>query len=198
MKKIVKIFIGIFIGVIMLIILSPVLTWVLFFYETDKYEKDRPLRDEIYKIPENIEYNEPKRGDEYYSNKPETIFIEDDYEKSIIDFELFDTMNRSGFYHYYIWLNNIDKGTVYLKAFEYNTNSQFRIGDTDINITEFHNIMKKYGPRFFVVEAFTGLFLGGEGRYYLARFELWYRSEDDDLDKLILTKLYIIRDFSLD
>ena len=160
-------------------LIYKLLEWV------DESQKER------YKIDENANYTEPEREhfDYHIQRENNTLSITESAEKDSIDFELRISDESYGFYHYYVWLKNADKGTVYLKAFEYNHNELLRTGDTDIQIDTMHNGMIKCGPRFFVI---SDDFCVDD---YLAKFELWYKPENSSKAQKLVTKTYKVSGF---
>jgi hypothetical protein len=144
-----------------------------------------------YKIDENANYMEPEREhfDYHIQRDNDILSITESVEKDSIDFELYISDTSYGFYHYYVWLKNADKGTVYIKAFEYNHNELLRTGDTHIQIDTMHNGMIKCGPRFFMIWDDFGV------RDYLAKFELWYKPENSSKSQKLVTKTYKVSGF---
>ena len=144
-----------------------------------------------YKIDENVNYIEPEY--EYFDydiqRENNILTITESAEKDSIDFELYISDHSYGFYHYYVWLPNADKGTLYLKAFEYNHNKRLRIGNTDILIDTKQSGMIKCGPKFFMIH--NDLFVSD----YLAKVELWYKPENSGKVQKLLTKIYKVAGF---
>jgi len=137
-------------------------------------------------IPDNIEINMP-RGDRHHDiyYKPETDEIRDS-----IDFELYCGF-QGGLYWYYAWINNLEAGKIYLKAYEYTGNTELSsrrlLQATEIEIDNTGENITTIGPiRFTIYE-------GDWGKYYAARFELWYKPSDNTKYEMRLSeKNYLI------
>ncbi|PZF71439.1 hypothetical protein DN068_19315 [Taibaiella soli] len=117
-------------------------------------------------IPHNITINIPS----------DTTFSPSDI---LSDFQLYKGGQR-GFYNYAIWIKNIEKGYCYLKAFEITHNDPlsakelkadsridvFNPSDTTIHLGM--GLNKYGGPKNFII------YEGDWGKFYAARFELWF------------------------
>jgi|GEM_PF-4319224 len=187
--------------IIIVLLLSPFLFFVIWKIFPVDWEKSYIKLREKYRIMENVIYLEPNiEYYSYYDRNNDVILVNDDFEKTI-DFEIFECGIGDGFYHYYVWLNNINEaGVIYLKAFEYNTNNPLRLSPNAFFIDTYHFETKKYGPVFFV--NYTDFI----SEYYLAKFELWFSpGNTDDLklmyrpeykyDQKILIKVYKVKGF---
>ena len=158
----------------------------------DCYCNELSERDE-----EKIGYFTPQESDyifhgdaaKNHRNKEYFIIEESDY-KDTVDFELYANY---GDFWYSVWINAIDTGTVYLKA--------YRIGkirdihslglekETGMEIYNHGNGFVKCGPRYFSMHAefFETDYL------YLARFELWYKPKNSDEERKLTSKIYKVR-----
>jgi len=190
-KILVRIIIGILISIPLLFMGLYIASPFLFALWAREFDRQQPLRDERFRIPENAVYLTPAY--EWLSHHHderafEILFENSETEK--IDFQLFFSGWGEGFYHYYVWIEGLDEGSVQLRAFEYNTNTPLRMKYTDIPISEYHFEMKRYGPRRFLISTNFHTTL----RFYLARFELWHIDENNN-DQLLLTKIYRVSGF---
>jgi hypothetical protein len=158
----------------------------------DCYCNELSERDE-----EKIGYFTPQESDyifhgdaaKNHRNKEYFITEESDY-KDTVDFELYANY---GDFWYSVWINAIDTGTVYLKA--------YRIGkirdihslglekETGMEIYNHGNGFVKCGPRYFSM--YAGLLEAD--CLYLARFELWYKPKNSDEERKLTSKIYKVR-----
>lgn len=168
-------FIILFVSIVFLTIYSFSMFWV---YQSrpDKFADNL-------KIPENIDIN-----------IPQSLFLVEESRDSImknkIDFDLYASF-QPGLYEYDFWVDKIDSGIIYLKAFE--VTQEYRLSEEDL-IEK--SLIHVYNPtdsiaRFGTTKHFT-IYEGDWGKPYAARFELWYKSENSDTEKKILEKVYKI------
>ena len=139
------------------------------------------------KIPKNIELNIPI--DE--NLRPDNRGLET---KEIQDFELYQT-ELPGIYEFTIWTEKIEKGTVFLKAYEITNeyslsaseirqNSAIKISNPTIEIKEF-------GPSTFMIKE------GDWGKFYAARFEVWFFPDNtSEGERKLMEKIYKIEGYS--
>jgi hypothetical protein len=151
--------------------------------------------------PESItDYFEPIKceycwNSEYSERIRRRIFtIEESDEKSTADFELYESTLRQGFYEYYVWINTVDTGIVYLKAVKIGNLGLLaplvRL-DTETRM-EVHNQSDgfvKCGPMLFMIHQTFWL------RSYLAMFELWYEPKNGGANRKLATKIYKVKGF---
>jgi hypothetical protein len=137
-------------------------------------------------IPDDIVKNIPK-GEKhqgiYYI--PETM-----EDKDYIDIELYYGL-QGGIYWYYAWLDNVETGSIYLKAYEYTKNielsSERLLQKTEIEIDDIGENVIKIGPKEFTI------YEGDWDKYYVARFELWYKPLDNRKNEIkLIEKNYLI------
>ena len=97
-------------------------------------------------IPNDIEINIPK-GEKHpgKGDIPETI-----ENKDYIDIELYNGL-QGGQYWYYAWLDNLETGKIYLKAYEYTKNTELSseqlLQKTEIEIDDIGENVIKTGPK---------------------------------------------------
>ena len=101
--------------------------------------------------------------------------------------------NQPGTYKYQVFLNKIEKGTVYLKMFDLTTNrilSEKEIAkDTKVKVENPSDELKEFplSKQFNVQE-------GDWGDYYGSRVEVWFKPEDaSQPERKLLVKNYVIQ-----
>ncbi|GHT58434.1 hypothetical protein FACS18945_4310 [Bacteroidia bacterium] len=142
-----------------------------------------------------INYFEPQQGDFDWLYDEKEVAIVSTNEKDMIDFELYKSKYDRGIYEYYVWVD-IDTGMVYLKAFKIKKiiwdeplSVEGLKRDSPMEIDNRSNNFVKCGPRRFVIlEDFWV-------ENYLAKFELWYKPQNDEKEKLLISKIYKIEGF---
>lgn len=156
-----------------------------FFYSIAMFWKDQSMPDtyaDNLKIPTNIQINEPL-------DQTEPSNIAD------IDFYIYNSM-QPGLYQYAFWTKSIDKGKIYLKAFEVTQNdplSSDRLKESS-TISVFNStdslVMfqmdkgnSEYGRPFTIYE-------GDWGKPYAARFELWFIPDNGGQERKLIEKTY--------
>lgn len=153
----------------------------LFFIETVDGDK---WADNI-TIPENIELHIPK-GDGFQT-RPDSII---NLERNKIDFELYNSF-QPGLYEYDFWIGKIESGTVYLKAFEITQEyplstdrlpkrSSIKVENTTNELMTFRT-----GNHFTIYE-------GDWGKPYAARFEVWFKPNNNGQERKLIEKIYKI------
>jgi len=136
-------------------------------------------------IPENIDLNLPK-GDGFQT-RPDSINA---LVKNEVDFELYNSF-QPGLYEYDVWLNKIENGTVYLKAFEITQEYQLSIGrllkQSSIKVNNQSDKILKFESN----GHFT-IYEGDWGKPYAARFEIWFKPNNKDKERKLIEKIYKI------
>ncbi|MBB4080846.1 hypothetical protein GGR28_003485 [Lewinella aquimaris] len=172
--KILKI-ISISVGLLVLLVIG-------LFWGSNSYYEGQDSK--LYNIDfsEDEDYQKPT---EYLSNKEidslKTIKVES------AKIEIIGT-GYSG-YDFYMWHKPTEKGEIYIKAFEVTENrrlSEWKLTNRTRNIVT--------GPSE-DFKLFTGNTVVDEGtfeKYYPARFELWFKSSDDETEKKLTEKSYFI------
>lgn len=108
------------------------------------------------------------------------------------DILLYDHL-RPGTYKYDVFLNKIEKGKVYLKIFDFNTNRILSAAEvkkkSQIEVFNSTNELKEFNlDDDFIVEE------GDWGDYYGSKVEVWFKPEDDTKpERRILSKNYVIQ-----
>jgi hypothetical protein len=183
LKKIISIIIIIF--VLFIIGCTVIYCAIPMFLASAMRDSADHFADEL-EIPNDIEINIPKgekHHDIYYI--PETTESKDD-----IDIELYYGL-QGGMYWYFAWLDNVETGKIYLKAYEYTKNielsSEQLLKKTEIEIDGIGENVVKAGPKEFTI------YEGDWEKYYVARFELWYKPLDNRKKEIkLLEKNYLI------
>ena len=133
-------------------------------------------------IPEGENYQKPT---EYLNNKEV-----DSLKALTVDSEKIEIIGTgySG-YDFYMWHKPTEKGEIYIKAFEITKNqrlSEWKLTNRTKNtISELSDDYR----------LFTGSTVIDEGtfeKYYPARFELWFKSANDEIEKKLTEKSYLI------
>ncbi len=156
-----------------------------FFYSIALFWKDQSMPDtyaDNLKIPTTIKINEPL-------DQTEPTNIAD------IDFYIYNSM-QPGLYQYAFWTKRIDKGKIYLKAFEITQNNPLS-GDrlkesstisvynpTDsLVMFQMDKGNSQYGRPFTIYE-------GDWGKPFAARFELWFVPDNGGQERKLIKKNY--------
>ena len=158
-----------------------------FFYSIALFWKDQSMPDtyaDNLKIPTNIKITEPLQ-----QTLPTTI--------TDPDFYIFNSM-QPGLYQYAFWTKRIDKGQIYLKAFEVTQNDPLSVdrlkesstisvyNSTDsLVMFQIDKENSGYGAPFTIYE-------GDWGKPYAARFELWFIPDNGGQERKLKEKNYKI------
>ncbi len=138
-------------------------------------------------IPTNIQLNNPI--DLVFDNgeRPDSIL---NLEKTTIDFQLYNSF-QPGLYEYDFWINQIEKGTIYLKAYEITQNKSLstdRLAESSsVKIDNSTNSIQK----FHTTHSFT-IYEGDWGKPYAARFEIWFKPDNGEKERKLIEKNYKI------
>ncbi|MEZ4842952.1 MAG: hypothetical protein R3A43_01735 [Bacteroidia bacterium] len=100
--------------------------------------------------------------------------------------------DQPGIYQYDFWYGKIDSGSIYLKAFEITQNDPLSAETTKKNSGVFlsnpTDSIKKFGQK----HSFT-IYEGDFGKYYAARFEVWYKPGSGNNEMKIFEKNFKIQ-----
>lgn len=141
-------------------------------------------------IPNNIELNIPKDDYINYGNRESDTITT----KIFPDFELYQT-ELPGIYKFIIWTEQIENGTVFLKAFEVTGEkslSTIEIRENSaLQISNPTNEIKEFGPSTFMINE------GDWGKFYAARFEVWFSPDNTKKgERKLMEKIYKIEGYS--
>lgn len=92
-------------------------------------------------------------------------------------------------YNFYMWHKPIEKGEIYIKAFELTQNVQ--LSEWKLNNRTKHKI-SELSEDYIFYEGNTVIDEGTFEHYYPTRFELWFKSENSGIEKKLTEKSYII------
>jgi len=155
------------------------LALVGFMDEKDGYADDL-------KIPNNIKLNIPLE----MGFEGELRDSLSNIRKSDIDFQLYNSF-QPGLYEYDVWINKIEQGTIYLKAFEITQDDQLSedelLEKSSLKVYNDSDSLKVFGT----TDLFT-IYEGDWGKPYAARFELWFKPANGGQKRKLLEKNYKI------
>lgn len=107
-----------------------------------------------------------------------------------IDFQLYNSF-QPGLYEYDFWINKLESGTIYLKAFEvtqeYALSTDRLPESSSVKIHNPTDSIMKFGTS----SHFT-IYEGDWGQPYAARFEVWFRPDNGTQERKLFTKNYKI------
>lgn len=141
-------------------------------------------------LPKNIKLNKPidtKMGDNFEMIKPnsKTKNIKDK-----IDFELYNSF-QPGLYEYDLWIDSKESGIIFLKAYEITKEIELSNPELKersmIRITNTNGLVQKFSTK----DDFT-IYEGDWGKPYGARFEVWFKSDNNKKERKLYEKNYII------
>jgi hypothetical protein len=164
--------------VFLVILIAPTLS-IIVQSQPDKFANDLT-------IPSDIIINNPASQKEV--NLKNDTTIKGDSQK--IDFQIYNSF-QPGIYEYDFWINKIDTGLIYLKAFEITKNvplSESRLpGKSSLAIYNPSDSIVKFSS----VSDFT-IYEGDWGKPYAARFEVWFKPNNGGTERKLLTKNFKI------
>ncbi|MBQ7178594.1 MAG: hypothetical protein IJS08_14360 [Victivallales bacterium] len=99
---------------------------------------------------------------------------------------------QGGIYEGLLWCNPMERGTVYLKAFEITKGTQLssvRLKDSSNCVPGWSSIPQE---QFFSIMQFT-IYEGEWEQFYGARFEVWFKPDDGSKERKLLEKNYKIQ-----
>jgi hypothetical protein len=157
------------------------------FYSLAIFWKDQSMPDNYaddLKIPTTVEINEPLIEDSQPTNTDSDFFILNGF--------------QPGIYQYHFWTKRIEKGKVYLKAFELTNNDELsseslqKRSETQVyNSTDMLKMFQREKQNSDLDKTFT-IYEGDWGKPYAARFELWFIPENGEPERKLLEKNYKI------
>ncbi len=139
-------------------------------------------------IPDNVELNYPIDLD---VGEGKRTYIEELDSLGDKSFQLYNSF-QGGLYEYDLWLNTMDSGTVYLRAFEITNNtelSESRLKErSSIRIFDTGGQVYRFGT-----DSHFTIYEGDWEQFYGARFEVWFEPDNGDEEYKILEKNYVIQ-----
>ncbi len=137
-------------------------------------------------IPSDISIDMPLNLD-FNGQRPDSII---DIKVVKTDFQLYNSF-QPGLYEYDFWTKNIEKGIIYLKAFEitkeYALSTSSLSERSSVEINNPTDTIMVFGTN----SDFT-IYEGEWGKPYAARFEVWFNPDNGDKEHKIFEKNYII------
>ena len=133
-------------------------------------------------IPQNLNFEKPV---EYYSNKQVDSLkkLNVNSEKIII------VGNGYSGYDFFIWHKPVEKGEIYIKAFELTQNIQ--LSEEKLRTRTVNKIIE-LGENYEFYRGSTVIDEGTFENFYPARFELWFKSKSSGNEIKIAEKNYVI------
>jgi len=164
---------------IIAVIYAGYFSFFLMFYPYDFFAENL-------KIPDNIKFEKPINLNDNINSQPKILEI------TYPTFLLYDGF-QPGIYEYEIFLNKIEKGTVYLKVYEITKNeilSEDAIKENSkINVYNPSNELRKFKLK----EDFT-VYEGDWNQFYGSRIEVWFQPENNsEKPRKLFSKNYIIQ-----
>lgn len=140
-------------------------------------------------IPDNIVFEHPidlKMGENFKRIRPDNLNSNNNNR----NFQLYNSF-QPGLYEFDVWLKSDKNGTLFLKAFEITQEielSKSRLKErSTIRIKNTNGQTKKFGTN----DHFT-IYEGDWGKPYGARFEIWFKEDNQNKEIKLFEKNYII------
>ena len=168
-----------FCGTIFEFILYGILVFVIETVDGDKWADNLT-------IPSNIQLDEPLALTNDFKRPASMLEIT----KTTTDLQLYKSF-QPGLYEYDFWTGRIENGTIYLKAYEITQEyalSTNRLRErSSVKIYNKTDSIVKFGTK----TDFT-IYEGDWGKPYAARFEVWFKPDNDDEERKLFEKNYKI------
>lgn len=137
------------------------------------------------KIPTGIQIENPVNMDNY--SRPDSIIR---LNKIKTDLVLYNSV-QPGMYEYDFWTDKIESGTIYLKAFEISQDEELShdnvIKDSKISISNSSDSITRFSSK----RNFT-IYEGDWGKFYAARFEVWFMPTSGGEERRLFQKNFKI------
>jgi hypothetical protein len=162
-----------------LILIGLFIGWIIFGLSTEDNEETKFYNIEI---PNKLNFEKPI---EFLKNQQIDSLkkIKVDNEKILI------IGNGYSGYDFYMWHKPIEKGEIYIKAYELTQNIQ--LSEWKLN-TRTKNTISELSDNYVLYEGNTVIDEGTFENYYPTRFELWFKSETSGIEKKLTEKNYVI------
>ena len=110
--------------------------------------------------------------------------------KNKIDFQLYNLF-QPGVFQYDVWIKSNQSGKVYLKAYEITQGTQLSAyelkNNASVKINNTNGVIEKFSTKNeFIIDE------GDWGKPYGARVEIWFKPDNEENEKKITEKKYII------
>ncbi len=138
------------------------------------------------KIPDNIQMDDPidPASRNMQSDSMQLL------SKSQMSFQLYNSF-QPGLYEYDFWVGKIERGTIYLKAFEITNEYELSTNElptkSSVNVFNTTDSIRRFGT----TSDFT-IYEGDFGKPYAARFEIWFKPATGRAERKLLAKNYRI------
>ena len=140
-------------------------------------------------VPDNVEIEYPvdlRMGKNFEGIRPDSL----NSKSNELKFQLYNSF-QPGLYEYDIWLNSDKSGTLFLKAFEITQEIELSLSRlkerSTIRIEDTNGETKKFGTN----DHFT-IYEGDWGKPYGARFEVWFKADNQNEEVKLFEKNYVI------
>lgn len=140
-------------------------------------------------VPDNVEIQYPvdlRMGENFEGIRPDSL----NFKSNELEFQLYNSF-QPGLYEYDIWLNSDKSGILFLKAFEITQEielSKSRLKErSTIRIEDTNGETQKFGTN----DHFT-IYEGDWGKPYGARFEVWFKADNQNEEIKLFEKNYVI------
>jgi len=140
-------------------------------------------------VPNNVKIEYPidlQMGENFERIRPNTLISKGNE----LEFQLYNSF-QPGLYEYDIWLKSDKSGTLFLKAFEITQEielSKSKLKErSSIRIENTNGETKKFGTN----DHFT-IYEGDWGKPYGARFEVWFKADNQNKEIKLFEKNYVI------
>ena len=173
MKIIKKIFL------ILAIIIGIVIISFIGLLSYDSYQESKFYNIEI---PENLKFEKPI---EFLTNSQ----IDSLKKLKVNDDKLIVIGSGYGGYNFYMWHKPIEKGDIYIKAFE--LTQKVRLSEWKLS-NRTKNTITKLSNEYQLYQGSTVIDEGTFENFYPTRIELWFKSEKSDIEKKLTEKSYLI------
>jgi len=154
------------------------------------FEPDTDTFADNLKLPENVKLEKPidtKLGENFQAIRPKNV---DQVSKNKMDFQLYNSF-QSGLYEYDFWINSHQSGTIFLKVYEITQEIQLSASSvkkrSSLRINNTNEIIERFSTK----NDFT-IYEGDWEKPYGARFEIWFKPDNEKKEKKLMEKNYII------
>lgn len=162
-----------------LILFGLFIAWVYFGLRAEEKEESKFYS---IKIPENINFERPTQF--LTNHQIDSLKSIDVNEEKIV--VVGDGYNG---YTFYMWHKPIEKGKIYIKAFELTQNVQ--LSEEKLN-ERTKNDVSQLSSEFKLYEGNSVIYEGTFSNFYPVRFELWFKPESSDKETKLTETNYVI------